>query len=477
MRTSSAAAVISAIIVIGLGSFSFVNYVVQSQTAAFPTYYGQVESIIQANCLGCHVTGGIAPFSLAEPETVQRLAQMIKFVIESNRMPPWPPGPESPEMQNERKLRPEEKATLLAWIAAGAPLGDPSTRPSAPPTQPQPKPVPDRALAMTPYVPNKALSDDYRCFLMDPQFKADTNVIGYEVLPGSQKLVHHVILFTVGPDSVGAAREQDEKESGPGWTCFGGPGLPGNAGLGGSLGAWVPGVNDIRAFPKGTARFMRAGTHIVMQVHYNTVNMTSPIEDVTKVALYFAPEEESRIPLRAQILVAPVEVRCPGPYPTDTNDPCHRSFALQRTMMRDAAEGTHLLCNTKVEDYLNREIGDGSAQETHCDRQVRQNGLALGVGGHMHLRGQSLKIELNPGKPSARIFLSIPRWDFNWQGEYWFKEPIPMQAGDTLRLTCVYDNSSSIAGPDKTPLAPRYLTWGEGTTDEMCLAGVLFIGR
>ncbi len=113
----------------------------------------------------------------------------------------------------------------------------------------------------------------------------------------------------------------------------------------------------------------------------------------------------------------------------------------------------------------------------HCDRALRQSGLALGVSGHMHLRGQSLKIELNPGKPEARILLSIPRWDFNWQGEYWFKEPISMKAGETLRLTCVYDNSGPIPGPDQTPLEPRYLTWGEGTTDEMCLAGVIFIGQ
>jgi hypothetical protein len=146
-------------------------------------------------------------------------------------------------------------------------------------------------------------------------------------------------------------------------------------------------------------------------------------------------------------------------------------------MMLQAAEGTHLLCNTKVEDYLNRDIGDGSAQETHCDRPVRLNGLALGVGGHMHLRGKSLTIQLNPGKPGAKVLLSIPRWDFNWQGEYWFKEPMEIRVGDTIRISCVYDNSGPIPGPDKKPLPPRYLTWGEGTTDEMCLSGVIFIAK
>ena len=105
------------LVVIGLGSFSLVN----SQQTSNPTYYGQVEQIIATNCLGCHVAGGIAPFSLEKPEVVQRLARGIKYSVENNSMPPWLPGPESPAMQDERKLLPEDKATLLAWIAAGVP--------------------------------------------------------------------------------------------------------------------------------------------------------------------------------------------------------------------------------------------------------------------------------------------------------------------------------------------------------------------
>ena len=40
------------------------------------------------------------------------------------------------------------------------------------------------------------------------------------------------------------------------------------------------------------------------------------------------------------------------------------------------------------------------------------------VAGHMHLLGRSIRVELNPGTPRAKILLDIPRWDFHWQGSY-----------------------------------------------------------
>jgi len=93
----------------------------------------------------------------------------------------------------------------------------------------------------------------------------------------------------------------------------------------------------------------------------------------------------------------------------------------------------------------------------------------------MHLRGHSIAIALNPATPKARTLLHIPDWDFNWQGQYWFQEPVSLKSGDTLRITFIYANSGPIPGPDGSPIQPRYMTWGEGTTDEMCLGALSFI--
>ena len=92
----------------------------------------------------------------------------------------------------------------------------------------------------------------------------------------------------------------------------------------------------------------------------------------------------------------------------------------------------------------------------------------------MHLLAKSIKIELNPGKPGARTLLSIPKWDYRWQGNYWFKTPVKIKKGDVMRTTCTFDNSAEnqpmVRGKQQQP---KYVLWSEATTEEMCL-GILF---
>jgi hypothetical protein len=93
----------------------------------------------------------------------------------------------------------------------------------------------------------------------------------------------------------------------------------------------------------------------------------------------------------------------------------------------------------------------------------------------MHMRGVDIRIELNPGRPGATL-LHIPAWDFHWQDVYTLERPIRAPAGSVVRVTCTFDNSpmkQPMVG--MRPLAPRYVLWGEGTTDEMCL-GILQAG-
>lgn len=466
------------LLILGLGGWLALT-IGSGQPAPTVTYYSHIAGILERNCVTCHSAGGVAPFSLEDPQRVVRMAAAIQYVVENDIMPPWPPGPLSPPMLDERRLTVEEKELILRWVASGAPLGDPSQRPpSSTPPRPSER-TPDRIITMDPpYLPSKARSDDYRCFLLDPQLERDTLVTGYRVYPGQKSLVHHVILFVIGPDAVAAAEARDRAEPGPGWTCYGGPGISGlgaNA-LSNSLGFWVPG-SDGTDFPHKSARFLRAGSRIIMQVHYHTVHVTQNSYDATQVHLFLAPEGAPLVPLQGMILAAPVEIRCPGPYPSDPNDPCHREAALRRAEPDFAllSDAIHQICGTTVQEYLQREIGDGSVQSTKCDFRVRQNGLALGVVSHMHMRGTKTRIEINPDTPQAKILLDIPRWDFNWQGNYWFQEPIPLKAGDRVRIVCVYDNSRAIMGPDRQMVPPRYMIWGEGTLDEMCLGALAFI--
>jgi hypothetical protein len=102
---------------------------------------------------------------------------------------------------------------------------------------------------------------------------------------------------------------------------------------------------------------------------------------------------------------------------------------------------------------------------TSCDRRVTRPLRIYGVAGHMHTRGFDIKVQLN-----GQTLLHIPRWNFHWQDAYYLEHPVDAKVGDTIRVSCKFDNSK-VRQPlvNGNLLKPRYVLWGEGTTDEMCL--------
>mgnify|MGYP001144069439 CR=1 FL=1 len=235
--------------------------------------------------------------------------------------------------------------------------------------------------------------DDYRCFLMPATFEQDTYMTGYKIIPGDKRSVHHVILFLIGPDMVGAAEAKDRAEAGPGWKCFGGPGLSSDPrNIGGILGFWVRG-GGATLLPEGTGRLLRAGSRVAMQVHYNTASGANP--DATQMALYLAPQGVQLKRLVGMTLAAPVEILCP---PGMAGEQCTREYARAKTELGFIADWIHLLCNTSIEGYAQRNVGDGSRQATSCDWTAQSAMEVYGVTAHMHLRGWSSRWRSTPAR-------------------------------------------------------------------------------
>lgn len=322
-------------------------------------------------------------------------------------------------------------------------------------------------------------TDDYHCFLLDPKLTEDRMVTGANIKPDAGTIVHHVILFKITGDSVVEARQKNQETGGKGWTCFGGPEVGDSRNVGGSwLGAWVPGAGEGR-FPAGLGNPLPKGSLVVMQVHYNLIAGSKP--DRSQVVLSFAPKglESGLRPLSTQLLTAPVEIPCPD---GNQSPVCNRTQTLRDNVKKFGQSGAQLpqgllaVCNKSLSEYQ-KPVGDASAVSTSCERRLRGGGMLYSVAGHMHLLGKEIKLELISSGQSKTL-LHIPAWDFHWQGNYWFKNPVQVKAGDVVRITCIYNNSTAsqpvIAGKQ---LEPRYITWGEGTTDEMCLGVVGFSGQ
>jgi len=89
--------------------------------------------------------------------------------------------------------------------------------------------------------------------------------------------------------------------------------------------------------------------------------------------------------------------------------------------------------------------------------------------GHMHMLGRSVKVELNPGTPDAQVLLDVPQFDFDNQRMTTLPSPVDVDPGDVLRVTCTHDAGLRKQLPQLSKLPPRYVVWGDGTGDEMCI--------
>ena len=327
-----------------------------------------------------------------------------------------------------------------------------------------------------PYLPAAPTGglDDYHCFLLDPHLAADRYVTGSDVLPGNVAVVHHAILFTVPPDQVADAEAHDAQTPGRGWTCFGGTALPNRTTTALSaldsapwLAAWAPGGGE-SVFGRGTGKLLASGSRVILQVHYNLREGSAP--DSTAVRLRLAPKGAHLQALKTMLLVAPVELPC---APGETGQLCDRSRAVTDLTARFGPEsgrtvaGLQLLCGGS---FVNPRAGNTQ----HCDRRAAQEMTVRAVAGHMHLLGRSISVTLDPGGGRERTLLDRPVWDFDNQGATPLRRPVRVRAGDTLRVTCTHDATLRGMLPELADEQPRYVTWGEGTSDEMCLGIVLY---
>ena len=60
-----------------------------SDTTVGPTWYRDVLPIVQKNCQGCHLEGGIAPFALDSWESAAAMHLSIAHAVSTRQMPPW----------------------------------------------------------------------------------------------------------------------------------------------------------------------------------------------------------------------------------------------------------------------------------------------------------------------------------------------------------------------------------------------------
>jgi len=103
-----------------------------------------------------------------------------------------------------------------------------------------------------------------------------------------------------------------------------------------------------------------------------------------------------------------------------------------------------------------------------------QDATVWGLFPHTHVRGKRWSYALVMPDGTSKTVLSVPKYDFNWQTYYFFKEPLQVPKGARLVSTAWYDNSAANRfNPD-----PRIeVHWGDQTWEEMQYTGILYAAR
>lgn len=354
-----------------------------------PTWSGAAAAIVHARCGTCHQPGTAAPFALRAPSDVAPRVAVLKAVIEDGRMPPWhAAAPASVAFTNDRRLTPDEKKTLLAWLDAGAPVGDLEKAPPAPPVVPPDaweigKPDAVFGFATPEKIPGEGVVP-YRFVEVKTDLPEDRWVAAVEVSPGAPDVVHHV-LVAIAPE--GTLRR------GAKMALF----TP----TSGFFAAMVPGGKS-HVYPTGMAKKLPKGARLVFQVHYTPSGVAR--DDTTRIGFRFAKGEPER------------EVKTAGAF--------NPAFA----------------------------IPPGAADwEVKSLVPVPFNARILSYMPHMHLRGKSFRyLIMRPGHPDETI-LDVPAFDFNWQTPYRLATPQKVPKGSFLKCVAHFDNSEGNPyNPDPT---------------------------
>src|ERR1051326_9129712 len=388
-----------------ISAFFFASGIFISASAQL--VYKDVAGIFYSRCTQCHHTNGGAPFSMMNYSETNPWSSLIQADLNSGKMPPWPPDTTYSRFMHERVITTSEKNAILSWISSGSQMGDTTIAngcPAAPVyTKYKIQATPDLILQIPTFTSNASSSDAYNCFAIPTGLTQDRMIRAFEVIPGNPAIVHHVVIKV---DSSGTV------SSNTSGGCFSEPGDY-------DLDVWAPGGAPT-VFPSSPQLKMgvriKAGSKLVMQIHYPPG--TAGQIDSTQIRIYFYP------------------LNMTGIRKVYVNTP------LKNWSM-------FILANTSPTYTATWNPGDVSI---------------FGTFPHSHLLCTTMTNYADNGSTTIPI-IKINKWDFNWQGFYFYNKLLHIPSGYTVHWSHKFDNTTN--NPNNPNNPPQSVSPGTGTTDEM----------
>jgi hypothetical protein len=383
-----------------------------------PTYAKEVSRIIQDNCQICHQPGQIGPMSFTSYEEVRPWAPLISMRVADREMPPYQYDHDIgvQELKGDWRMNQEDIDTIVAWVDAGAPMGNPE---ELPPPKEYPQVgewrlgeelgPPDHIVKSTPWDVPATGQDMWWEPEVDSGLTESRCIKAIETLPSAAAhgSTHHA-------NSHFLAQDED--------------------------GEWVPsGRLSEYAYgklgemvPEGACRKAPANSKVGWSIHYYPDGNAVPDDQVT-VGIWYHDEEDNFVEEEA--------------YPQDL------------TLYFLDGGG----------DYLIPPHGTLMTQGFHSfDHPVRLDSWQP----HLHLRGVAMSMEVfDPNTGRREVLSQASNWNAGWNHSHTYEDGFQplIPAGATIILNSWFDNT---ADNPRNPDPDQWVTAGQRTTDEMSHAWI-----
>jgi len=381
------------------------------------TFAKDVAPILQAKCQDCHRAGSMAPMSLITFEEARPWARAIKERVSTRQMPPWhiDRAVGVQKFKNDMSLSDEQVATIVRWVDAGAPLGNPKDMPA-----PRQWPAdnewqaakllgqPDLVITSAPYTMAAQHQDAWFRPLSEIPITEPRWVRAVEMRPGTikgRRIIHHAVAYL----------DQEDKDT---------SGVPGsgNSDLNrrAMLMEWAVG-KGYDYYRPNTGKLLLPGAKISWDEHIHAVG--EEITDTVQLGIWLYPKGQ---------------------------EPKYRTYLTAFAALgRDGID-----------------IAPNSIAQNEGFTVLKMPGRLENFQPHMHLRGKAMSLEAILPDGTTQMISYVGNFNFNWMTNYIYDdEAAPVfPKGTIIHVTAWHDNTKA---NKNNPDSDQWVGYGDRTVDEM----------
>ena len=398
------------------------------------TFSKDVAPILQAKCQSCHEPGSIAPMPLVSYQDVRPWARSIRERVARRQMPPWhiDRSVGIQKFKNDMSLSDEQIATILAWVDAGAPQGDPKDLPPARPVATSLYWQAERDGYGPPDIVIKSGERTMPALHQDAWWRPVVDIPVteprwarmVEIRPSNlkgRKILHHSVAYQVlNPDNVEAVNTGIGRG-------FGGAGATASDLINSRpmLMEWAIGKGYDR-YLDGTGKLIMPGEKIAWDEHIHAAG-----EEITagsELGIWLYPKGQ---------------------------EPKKRSYLVPFTGLKN---GPNAL-----------DIPPNQVSSTEGFTLLRENTLITNFQPHFHLRGKAMLVEAILPDGRTETISYVQDFDFRWMTNYIYADDaVPaFPKGTIIHMSAWYDNT---ANNKNNPDPNQWVGYGDRTVDEMAHA-------